>query len=338
MSRSDTRTASRHRRIRTALAFGLAVVMAGIVQLAAATDTPPWRIAIRPAAIVANDTVLLGEIADPAGEIDPSLWQELSAQPLWPAPERQFKPMQITKSRLHAALLAALGDEMAALCSLPSALALQRGGAVLMQDQIAKLAVNALTTQAASLGGEAEFRDFKLPAYIFLSDPANRVDVELAQAGLKPGRVALRFTEMTLDNRPGRKYTGGVLLDIWATVPAAARPLNNGDELTPERITFIRKNLAYLRGDIWDGRGGPWRIRRPIGQSEPIYAENIEGIPMVRRGDKVRLTYVGKNVRLEVPAEALADGGFNASIPVRNLQTKVQVFARVQDAQTVQVW
>ena len=34
----------------------------------------------------------------------------------------------------------------------------------------------------------------------------------------------------------------------------------------------------------------------------------------------------------------MSDGGYNESIPVRNMQTQVQVYARVLDAKTVQVF
>ena len=57
----------------------------------------------------------------------------------------------------------------------------------------------------------------------------------------------------------------------------------------------------------------------------------------VRRGAVVNLVYARGAVRLVVKAEALADGGTGDTVPVRNLQTKKQVYAEIVDADTVQV-
>lgn len=58
---------------------------------------------------------------------------------------------------------------------------------------------------------------------------------------------------------------------------------------------------------------------------------------MVRRGEVVTLRYARGNVRMTTQAEALADGEPGATIPVRNLQTKKQVFATVKDNATVEI-
>ena len=56
---------------------------------------------------------------------------------------------------------------------------------------------------------------------------------------------------------------------------------------------------------------------------------------MIRRGDIVTLIFMRGNLRLETQAEALADGEPGATISVRNLQTKKQIFATVKDNRTV---
>ena len=102
-------------------------------------------------------------------------------------------------------------------------------------------------------------------------------------------------------------------------------------------ITFVRKNMAYLSGEVWDGRGGPWQVRRPIGLDQVIYAANLEPLPLVRRGETVRLVYEGKNIRLETLAEAMEDGGAGQAIAVKNLESERQVTATVRDSGTVYV-
>jgi flagella basal body P-ring formation protein FlgA len=128
-----------------------------------------------------------------------------------------------------------------------------------------------------------------------------------------------------------------VFLDVWTEVAAAARPINRREALGPQMVTHVRKNLAYLSGDVWDGTGGPWQVKRPIGRDQVIYRSNLEPLPLVRRGETVRLVYEGENIRLETLAEALEDGGAGQAIAVMNLDSEREITATVRDSGTVYV-
>lgn len=327
------------RRKPQALAAGLALLLGLLLAVAAWAAMPEvaWRIKIREAAIISGERVLLREIATPVGKIDREAWAELGSRELWQAPPQPHKPMLINKPRLKEALSQYLGD-MVELCMLPSSLAIQQGGGVVLQDELVRLVVNSLTAKAATLGGEPELKDPQTPAYMFLADPANQLDIELAAQNFKPGRVSLRIREIALDGRVVNRISASIQMDLWKTVPAAARPINPNEEILPKDVTFIRKNLAYTRDETWDGKGGPWRVKRPIGAGEPFFVSNLEPVPLIKRGDAVTLVFRGKHVHLQVPAVAMTEGGYNESITVRNLQTKVQVHAHILDAKTVQVF
>ena len=291
-----------------------------------------WRLRIRDAAVAQGDMVTLGDIADPLGAILTEIWRSLAAQPLWPAPPDPGKPLQINRARLSQALRQVLGST-ADRCLLPTSLAIQRGGAVLREDDLRSLVVKTLTPQLALLPGKAELEDYRLPAYIFLAHPQQQVTLEPGK--IVPGRVALRFVVQETDGTVLRRVAGTVTLNLWVEVPAAARPLNKGDALTPEAVTFIRMNVAQLRNMPWDGRGGPWQALRSIGTSQPIFQGDLASQAMVRKGGIVTLLYESGNVRMTTQAEALADGEPGATIPVRNLQSKKQIFATVRDGNTV---
>lgn len=311
-------------------------LLLGGAQAGSGTQTD-WRVQIREAAVVSGAVVQLGEIAGPVGVMPPETWARLSTTELWPAPDVGLKPMRISRAKLQTALASYLGQR-AQYCILPSSIAIQRGGGLVGRETIIAEIVKTLTPVARNLGGDPEFRDYRVPDYVFLRDPANRLTAELTSAAMQPGRLSLRLREQALDGSVVRSISASVHLDLWKAVPAAARPLNKNEQLSPDKVTFVRKNLAYLRTDVWDGRGGPWRMKTTAGKDEVIYLESIEPLPLISRGDVIRLVYQGRNVRLEVPAEALGDGGFSQTIPVRNMQSKVQVYARVLDADTVQVF
>ena len=78
-------------------------------------------------------------------------------------------------------------------------------------------------------------------------------------------------------------------------------------------------------------------MSKSVGVDQVIRLSDIEPVPVIAKGDKVNLVFEGENLRLQVKAEALSDGGVGQKIQVRNLQSKRKILATVQDAETVLV-
>ena len=294
-----------------------------------------WRLKIQSAAVTNSDMVLLGDIAVPLGQMGQDTWAQLRAQPLWPAPPEEGKPLQISHSRLSQALRQALGKEVAGRCILPTSLVIQRGGLVFHEEDLRSYVVKSLTPQLSAMPGQVELSDFRLPDYIFLAHAQQRVQLEPGK--LSPGRVPLRFAVQEVDGNVLRRISGTVNLTLWITAPAASRPMNKGEALAAESVTFMKVNASQLRDLPWDGRGGPWQVNRALNTGEPILQSDLVSQLMVRRGDVVNLIYIKGNLRIATQAQALADGEPGATIAVRNLQTKKQVYAIVKDGSTVEI-
>jgi flagella basal body P-ring formation protein FlgA len=294
-----------------------------------------WRLKIAAAAVTNSDNVLLGDVATPLGAISADDWNKIKMLELWPAPTEEGKPMQVNRSRLSQALRQSLGNEAAARCILPTSLVIQRGGVVFREDDLRSYVVKSLTPQLAAMPGEAELHDFRLPEYIFLTHSGQRVQLEPGK--LAPGRVTLRFAVQEADGTTLRRVAGMANLLLWVTVPAAARPLNKGDSLSPQGVTFMRVNAAQLKDLPWDGQGGPWRLARTVATGEPILRGDLVSELMVRRGDIVNLIYTRGNVYMSTRGEALTDGEPGVTIAVRNLQSKKQVYGVVKDGGTVEI-
>ena len=291
-----------------------------------------WRLRVREAAVVREAVVRLGDIADPLGNMPRGEWERLAAVPLWPAPETPGKPLQINRQRLGDALRTALG-EGADACLLPNSLAVQRDGAVLLEEDLRSLVVKTLTPQINLLGGHGELTDFRLPAYAFTAHDGQSVVLEAGDVA--PGRISLRFAVREMDGAAVRRFSGSVFLNLWMDVPCPVRPLGKGEAVTPDVITFMSCNLAYQKGAVWDGRGGPWQTVRSLGASQPILASDLTPLSAVHRGDKLTLVYTRGNVRISAMVEALEEGGPGDTIAVRNLDSKKQIYATVLDADTV---
>lgn len=318
--------------------LSLTSLLAGILLLAACpalADGPGVSFVTRSAACAAGDKVLFGEIARPLGAVPRQTWEKLATLPLWGAPDREGRVQTVSVGDVRAALAQALGDAAAAV-AVPGSISVQRGGAVVTRDDVESFLVATLTPRLAALGGEASLRDVSAPQTVFL--PADFSGLSLDPgAKLGPGRLTLRLDALGAEGRSLRTIPISLFVDLWLAVPCAARPLNVGEVLKPEDVTFETKNAAYLRGDLWDGRKGPWRMKRPTGQGQVLYAESLEVVPLVKKGDRVRLEYHGQAIRLSAQAEALSDGGAGEKIMVKNLQFGRQVLATVKDATTVVV-
>ena len=297
------------------------------------TDKVEWRIRFHEAAVVQGDKVLLYEVATPVGAMPENLWRELGNRELWPSPPARGKPVNMTRPRLQEAVVATMND-LAPYCLFPGSMALQRGGAVMGKDAVQAHVVKTLTPLVAGMPGEASFRDFRLPQYIFLKHPNQTVLVE-PQKDITPGRVSIRLSVQEMDGVVVQKFSGTAFLDVWALVPAAAVMLQKDELLEASHVTHIRANLAYLNSVPWDGRGGPWRLTRAITPQEVICQSDLGHIPTVRKGTVLTLVYQSQTVRMSVQAEALSDGVAGETIPVRNLQSKKEVYAVVQDGATV---
>lgn len=321
---------ARAAKVRSQIATGAASLPQGTH--AGMLHADDWRLRIREAAVTSTDMVTLGDIADPLGNIPPDTWRTLAATALWPAPTEAGKPFQVNKARLSQALREVLADS-ADRCILPTSIAVQRGGFVLREDDLRAFLVRSLAAQLNALPGKGELNDFRLPPYIFLAHPQQRVELEAGK--VVPGRITFRYVVREMDGVVLKRVAGSAFLDLWVDVAAAARPINKGDPLLPESVTFISMNVALLREMPWDGRGGPWQVLRPIAPGQAIFQGDLATQSMVRKGNIVVLLYQKGNVSIETQAEVMADAEPGETIAVRNVQTRKQIFAVVRDARTV---
>lgn len=293
-----------------------------------------WRVRILDAAVVQGPSVLLGEIAVPAGPMPNGLWEQLKNHELWLSPEEEGRPVNLTRPKLQQAMVAGMGRSFAVLCLYPPSITLQRGGKLYDGPSVQELTVKTLAPYLSNLPGEASFSDFRLPANIFVSSATQTFELE-DPLKVAPGRLSLRFAIREVDGSVVRRITGNVFVDCWAPVACVTAPVNKGEVLGPELITYKSKNLAYLRDEPWDGRGGPWQVIRPIGLDQPILQSDLTYVPTVKKGKVIKLVFESGTVRLVATVEAMADGVSGETIPVKNLQSKRQVYAVVQDENTV---
>jgi len=303
---------------------------------AAAAEQPDegWRIQVRNAACVPGSVVHLGEIADPNPNMPRQLWKELSGKPLWAAPEKAGRQTALSRERLSAMLRHYVGDG-AWIFVLPQQLVVQRGGKAVDGATLERKAVDFLTEGGGALNGQLEITDLRAPDFVFLPHPGDRLNIIMGEA-VKPGRNNLLFEVVSAEGKTMRRFAGSAFVNVWRAVACATRPINRLELVTPDMVTFKRKNLAYY-SNAWDGSGGPWRVARSVGTDQVISVTSIELVPVIAKGGTINLVYEGNNIRLSVKAVALADAGIGQKIQVRNVQSNRKITGTVLDAETVLV-
>ncbi|OIO05081.1 MAG: flagella basal body P-ring formation protein FlgA [Desulfovibrionaceae bacterium CG1_02_65_16] len=291
-----------------------------------------WWLQVKNAACARGPKVLLGDIAEPRGNMPPADWKVLAARPLWNAPDRHGRQTALSRERLLE-MLRYYVEDIAGACALPPQIVVQRGGKVIDGMELNQRIVDFLTSRGPAFNGEVELKDPHGPDYIFLPGDHDRLEIQ-ASGQLKPGRVNLMFEVTSMDGRAARRYAASAFVNVWRALPVPTRPLNRRDTLNVSYVQFKRRNLAYFP-DAWDGTGGPWRMSKSVGANQVIRLSDIEPVPVIAKGDKVNLVFNGENLRMQVKAEALSDGGVGQKIQVRNLQSKRKIMATVQDSETV---
>lgn len=317
----------------TALSVVLAAFLV-IPVLASAAPANGWQAIVRSAASVKGPVVTLGEIADPANDMARRQWETLSTVKLWKASTRPGRPVTIARKKLGKVLKYYMGD-VANNLVLPSQLTVQTGGRVITGEELRSRVVAFLTPRAKAMGGEVEMKNFQLPRQLFFPNQYDTLSIN-ASDQLKPGHNQIKLHGVTPDGRTVFRKGGSVFLNVWKAVPVAAKPLNRFERVTKKNVSFKRVNLAH-KPELWDGTGGPWRMARTLGRGQVFTLSHLEPVPLIEKGERVYLKYLGRKVRLTIKVESLGEAGMGQQVAVRNLQSKKTILATVISDDTVVV-
>lgn len=311
----------------------LVVVLVALVAAASPAGAALWRLAVKDAACAAGTRVLLSEIAQPQGDMPPEAWKTLGATPLWWAPEIVGRQVVLPSDKVLEGLRYYLRDAPVEYV-LPNQVAIMRGGKVLSGDELRALAVESLTPRIEALGAEARLASLSVPDHLFVEDRATGVTVE--SGDVVPGKVPFRFVVGAGEGKVIRKVLAEAVVEQWTRVPVATRPLNPKEPLRAQ-LTYVleRRSLAGVKGRIFEPGENPWRVRRGISQGQIIMADDVEPLPLILHGERVRLVYEGRAIRLAMTAEAVTDGAAGGKITVRNPSSTREIVGIVRDRNTV---
>jgi len=181
---------------------------------------------------------------------------------------------------------------------------------------------------------------------IALANPESSIkigkgDVKAEVSGIDNPR-AKGNTRLTLTLRCGtRVYRIPVACKIFVKAPVlvSARPIQRGEELTEEN-TMIQMtditNFSYAPLTTLPKAGTATALRFvPMGGI--LHDKALRAIPLVARGDQVRIHYIGQRVKISVLGTARDNGGNGDRVWVENLQTGKLIRATVSGKGSVVV-
>ena len=314
----------------------VAVAAAAALLAALPAGAGLWRLAVREAATASGERVLLSDIAEPQGEFPADAWATLGATPLWYAPETVGRQVTISPEKVLEGLRYYLRDAPVEY-SLPKQMTLMRGGKVVPAEALRTKAVETLTAKVASLGGEARLVSVSVPDHVFVDDRMRDLVVEAPD--MTAGRVPFRFAVTGADAKVLQYIPAEAMVEHFGRVPVAIKPILPKDGAAVEQIAYVweRRNLAGIKGRVFEPGDGAWRARRGVGPGQIIMADEMEPMPLILRGDQVRLVYEGRKVRLTMMAEAVTDGAPGGKITVKNPKSTREIMGVVRDKATVVV-
>jgi len=316
----------------TAIAVAAAVFA---VSAALGAGVMDWKLKIAPAVAVTGDRVMLGDIAEPIGQIDPESWRILASTPLWPFPGREGQ-LTLTRKKILEDL-DRLFPNAEGNFHVPEQVVLRKGGGKpVATNDVERMIVDFLTTNMTGQDGEIEVKEISLPGQLFIDSELERMSVE-GVGNMVPGRVNLRLTVATPDGRVLRQIAANAFVNVWKVIPVASRPLNMREgSLGSDKVTFERRNLAFVRGTPWNSSDPmPMRVKGSINQGTPLTSETLEPMPAILKGEQITCLWRGVNVQLVMPVTAITDGAKGGTITVRNVQSGKELAAIVQDSKTV---
>jgi flagella basal body P-ring formation protein FlgA len=264
---------------------------------------------------------------------DESLRGAIAGIDLGPAP-RPGQVRRISGNSISVALANLVGTGIQA--SVPEEVrvrgASQRISESALEDAFKRYVTNAAGGNEVAFG-EIDVRGAKpLPLGKITLTP-----IKIGRGEIK-GKTNLRLAVMVDGEDCGRVTVSG-WVDRYAQVVCAARSVPRNTILSPEDLCLQRINIANapdrLVLDVADAVGK--RVRSSIRAGKYLQQHKLFEVPLIEKGDRVKLLVSAGPVNISTFGVAKADGGAGDQIRVENISSQKTVTGRVVDDATVEV-
>jgi flagella basal body P-ring formation protein FlgA len=225
---------------------------------------------------------------------------------------------------------------------------------------LALLALALLGSWDARAGGAPRWLEDRLQAHLLERAPEGPVRISVPPLeGLELGDLAPESVEVSITSDAAEPFHGEVPLvisvrrggeeiaraELTAEVASvavgvvAARALERGTVLREGDMTLAPIEDPRERRSIVDAAGDAVgrRLRRRLDAGMPLRRAWLEDVPLVRRGEPVRLALVSGGLRIESTGVARQNGKAGEIVRVENTSSRREVIGRVGEDGVVHV-
>lgn len=222
---------------------------------------------------------------------------------------------------------------------VPPEIVVGRAATTIEREQVEQIVRRFLQQQAAGMRSESfVIKDIRVPEAVVLpkgpltTHVAGPKNLELA------GSVPLQVTFSVKPDFERRVWVTAQL-ERRLNVVVARRPLGRFKPIEAEDIEVQAVDLAGLPADrIEDPEAAIGkRTRRAVDSGAVLRPDLLESMPLVKRGDRVRIVAETAGLRISAFGQAKQKGAQGELIPVVNLDSNKVIHARVVDSQTVRI-
>lgn len=171
--------------------------------------------------------------------------------------------------------------------------------------------------------------------------PRGELSYEIKEKGnyKKEGGYRTYEVSFQIDGKQKKVIPVRAYLKIYKEVYVAKDTIKQNQVIQETDLVKIRRNVDRLPSAYIENKNSVVGkiAKRAINPKEVLKRVTVTTPPLVASGDRLMIIFDTPTLRLTAPGIALAKGRFGERIPVRNLDSKVVVYAKVQSKDFVQV-
>lgn len=293
------------------------------------------RLLVRPAAVVQDERILLGEIAlirSAHPEVS-ALVDDLAAIDLGEAPPPRLSTTIQGQSILD--IVQAAGIPLNSFgYSIPQTIEVTRAGRIIERSE-----VFAEVKRKFEADSNLDVQVREVTWNTAQTIPVGETTFDIHRLGQPDaGKIPIRVTAR-VNGKPSARFLGTAVVDDWRAVPVVNRTLERGMLISPEDIEMVRLNMFKQPADTADRLDGVVgrRVKSRITAGSVVRKALIDIPPVIPQGTRVRMIYRSGAFSATATGVTLEDGHSDEMVRVKNEASRRIVTARVLNSDEVEV-
>ncbi len=164
---------------------------------------------------------------------------------------------------------------------------------------------------------EVQLGDDAAPAAAPPENPSFILENAAVRNGMKAGPARIAYRGANAGS--GDEESVGVVLHVFVEAAAPGASIPAGGRFRANDLSPCETDLAGCDSDLllFDKAEGAYTARSSLAANEPISLRKIARSLFVRAGDRVAITFVRKNVTVDMRGRALSSGTLDETVAVR---------------------